>query len=62
MNCVPPSSETPSHSAKFWINNKFHLINVIFSNICDLELKSEEAATHAELEAGLVGISWYSAK
>jgi hypothetical protein len=50
-----PSSETPSHSAKFEVNNKFYLINACFSNLRDFVIKNEEAATHAKLDAGLVG-------
>jgi hypothetical protein len=37
-------------------NGKFHLINVIFSGeLAEIALSSEEAATRAELDAGLVG-------
>jgi hypothetical protein len=54
---APPStSETIACFAKFGLNHKFYLINLIFSdNLCDSAHKSEQAATHAELDAGLLG-------
>ncbi len=41
---------------KFLLNDKFCLINVVFSDeLSDEALRSEQCATHAELDAGLVG-------
>ncbi len=43
-------------SNKITINDKFCLINVIFSSeLADTALTSEQTITHAELDAGLVG-------
>jgi hypothetical protein len=43
-------------ASKFTINDKFHLINVIFSEeLSDLAIRSEDTCTLAELDAGLVG-------
>jgi hypothetical protein len=48
-----PEEVTPS---KFTINDKFRLINVIFSEeLSDLAIRSEDTCTRAELDAGLVG-------
>jgi hypothetical protein len=41
---------------KFMLNDKFRLINVIFSDeLSDLAISSEDSSTRAELDAGLVG-------
>jgi hypothetical protein len=41
---------------KFLVNDKFHLINVFFSDeLSDDNLRREQCATRAELDAGLVG-------
>ncbi len=51
-----PEEVTPS---KFTINDKFRLINVIFSEeLSDLAIRSEDTCTRAELDAGLVGHKW----
>jgi len=54
------TSETLPCRAKFGLNDKFNdkfcLINVIFSDdLCDCALTSEQSATRAELDTGLVG-------
>ncbi len=49
----PEGEDAPN---KITINDKFRLINVIFSSkLSDSALKSEPTVTHAELNAGLVG-------
>ena len=41
---------------KISINDKFHLINVIFlDELSDLAIVSEDSSTRTELDAGLVG-------
>ncbi len=54
---IPSSnSETLPRPAKFGLNDKFCLINVIFSDeLCDCALTSEQSATQAELDTGKVG-------
>jgi len=43
-------------SDKFLLNDKFCLINVVFSDeLSDEAIRSEESATHAELDAVLAG-------
>ncbi len=56
---VPRQPDDGNTSAnKFLVNVKFCLINVIFSDeLSELAMKSEEAATCAELDVGLVGHS-----
>jgi len=51
---IPSStSETLPRLAKFGLNDKFCLINVIFSDeLCDCALTSEQSATQAELDTG----------
>ena len=50
------TSETLPRPAKFGLNDKFHLIYVIFSDdLCDCALTSEQSANHAELDTGLAG-------
>jgi hypothetical protein len=45
-----------STGSKFLLNDKFNLINVIFSEeLSELAMRSEEATSHADLDAGLVG-------
>jgi hypothetical protein len=45
-----------SHASRIGINDKFRLINVIFSEeLHRMAVTSEEAASRAELDAGLVG-------
>ncbi len=45
---------------KFLLNDKFHLINFAFSDqLSDEVMRSEESATHAELDAALVGHKSY---
>jgi hypothetical protein len=42
-------------TSKFTLNDKFYLINVIFSEeLLDLAIRSEDTSTHAELDSGLV--------
>jgi hypothetical protein len=45
-----------SRMSRIGINDKFHLINVVFSEVLHRKaMTSEEAASHAELDTGLVG-------
>jgi len=51
---IPADATTATN--KNSLNDKFHLTDVIFSDeLSDLALRSEESATCAELDAGLVG-------
>jgi hypothetical protein len=53
---IPANATTATVPQKISINDKFHLIDVIFSDeLTELALRSEELATQAELDAGLVG-------
>jgi hypothetical protein len=51
---LPDDGNTTAN--KFLLNDKYRFINVIFSDeLSELAMRSEEAATCAELDAGLVG-------
>ena len=53
---VPTNATTVTVPHKISLNDKFHVINVFFSDeLTELALRSEESATRAELDAGLVG-------
>ena len=51
-----PNMQEGEAARKFMLNDKFRLINVIFSDeLSDLAISSEDSSTRAELDAGLVG-------
>ncbi len=53
---IPANVTTATVSHEISLNDKFCLINMIFSDeLTELDLRSEELATQAELDAGLVG-------